>query len=327
MGQAVVEKLSTKTGLTKKYFQKLKWMTIIILFFQASISNSFPNLNCKKNQFSDLAQLSQKISVVETDSRELFANYARRKRLNLTEVENQFGATGVVSCGGPNGTAQITGNRLVITSAKHIFFDKKCNPYPHAEECFFAFRGNNGQLKKFAINKTTLRTGACTPTVDSSTDWAVAELTTPVSKEINPYKVSRDDISLSVDTPLTQVSGYSDNFHPEMNKPKYITECKVRDIANYVGVPIQSDCDSGPGASGSAQLIESSPGDFTIAAIHVGHSADAYDRMPYNADDYYNISIPVANAFKVAIDEAIQNSNKRLMVSGKKPVQASSIGY
>lgn len=284
---------------------------------------ALPFPKCKKTQFSDIAKLAQKISVVQDDNREIFADYSRRKKISLEETERRFGATGVVYCGGQQGTAQVTGNRLVITTAKHIFFDNNCQPYA-GNNCFFALRNDQGNVKKFPIDRSSVRAGpACAINVDRSSDWAVAELTIPVPQPINPYKISEQELAIGTNADLVQISSYSDNFHPEMGKPRYITECKVQDVARDRTIPIQSDCDSGPGASGSAQLIETNPGEFQLAAIQVAHSADSYDSMPYRSDEYYNISVPVNNDFRTAILSAITATNSRLN-NGRKPVQASS---
>jgi hypothetical protein len=296
---------------------------VCISVFAPATAFSITVPNCKKNQFSDFANLTHKISVIENDTRELFPDYARRKNLKIAEVDSRFNATGIVYCGGQQGTGQVTGNRLTITSARHLFFDDNCKPYP-GDNCFFALRNDRVEILRIPIDKAGLRTGEC---FNDNEDWAIATLKIAVPKEINPYSIAKETIVAEPGVNLTQVSGYSDNFHPEKGKPRYITECKVRDFGRSNGNPIESDCDAGPGASGSAQLVESTPGDFKLVAIHVGTSVDAYDGMPYNADKYFNVSIPINKAFKAALDETIQATNKRLMVSGKKPVQASSIGY
>lgn len=203
-----------------------------------------------------------------------------------------YRATGILKCryglaAWRQGTAQVTGSRSIITTAGHMFFSERGERMNFRECLFYSAASDQG----IRANLSTVRIGDYRPN-DSREDWAILGLDQPVSKDIKPYRIPDDELTLDPGTTLLQLTGYARGFATD--KPHF-NFCQVRDAYLYSVYPLLTDCDSGFGTSGSAQLVEMSNG-WVLAALHVG-DARRQEGGGYDPNGNFNTSTPVTGRF------------------------------
>ena len=260
----------------------------------------------KSNLEGSATQLLHLAKIVGQEDRMTFEEYAQAKGMEIKDVEDQFGATGVLTCRGKGTefqfTAQIAGSSSVVIGAAHGFFNKDCSRKPIELCSLFLFKGKT--VVENRVEMSSLKLGGCpffTKPSNASVDWMVAKLISPA--KARPYGISSDN-PLSPGQKVLQVSAFSENFRPEQDYPRHITECSLRDIGSNPNRPILTDCDTGGGSSGSAQLVikESK---LYVASIHVAYTGSGKDGQAYNRTLFHNVSVPISGQFLEAIKQAI----------------------
>jgi hypothetical protein len=136
-------------------------------------------------------------------------------------------------------------------------------------------------------------------------DWAVVKLTTVVP-DVTPYAVPSTDPSYAKGDPLLMFSTGDDNFaQGSLN----VQRCTVMALWQYENIPVETDCDSGGGASGAGQFefpegtLSLDPDELVLTFIHVGEGARAVDGSPFTTEDQYNVSVPIQTDLLQAIKE------------------------
>ncbi len=209
-------------------------------------------------------------------------------------------------CGPVALTAQLTGKKNMVTTVSHIFHRLPDCQFFEPSNCTVKFP-LSGSDRIYKIKANTLESGGCTAPFKSKQDWAVIELTTDV-EGVTPYDVPAAQHEVAEGTAILQVASYTDNFKPR--KPsrffQNIQNCQVRNRGAYANIALQTDCDTGGGASGAGQLVNIN-GRLTLAAINVAERSNLpdpknpNDRRPpvaeYDKALHSNVSVPVEGEF------------------------------
>jgi len=190
-----------------------------------------------------------------------FYETGRRIRVYTLPIEDQrrYAATGTLWCHGRDwGSAQVTRQQDVLTSAGHNFIDPKtCIKRADASDCSFIVEaaGEAASYQLEAIEDGL--TNNC-PSLDRLHDWAVVKLRNEV-QGVTPYMVSEDRIrGLGLAGKLTFVAHSNDFFDLDasgekiIGHPKFQIDCAFLSI--YPDGAIGTSCGSGSGASGGSCL-------------------------------------------------------------------------
>ena len=231
-----------------------------------------------------------RVVIIGKDGRKTLAEYEKSKNIPLSQVKQRFSPTGLFSCAGTRVTGQLTGSNDVVTTASHVFVNDRCKMYTPLSPCFFKPINSN---RHYSVNLSSLVFG-CNPG-NRDEDWAVVKLNRPIDGA-SFYDIPSDEIRIRQDKIVTQVTYENNNFKRKGNYPSTVQDCIVYKM--YESVYFH-DCDTGGGASGSAQLI-----DNTIVGINIGETtfkgSDGSDRN-------WNVGVPIRGEFL--------NSIKKLVVT------------
>jgi hypothetical protein len=190
-----------------------------------------------------------------------FYETGRRVRVYSLPIEEQrrYAATGVLWCRGRDwGSAQVTRQQDVLTSAGHNFIDPKtCKKIIDASDCSFIVEAA-GESASYQLQEVENGLAGNCPSSDRSDDWAVIKLRNKVHG-VTPYTVSEDDIrKLRLAGKLTFVAHSNDFFDLDatgeriIGHPKFQIDCAFLSI--YPDGLIGTSCGSGSGASGGSCL-------------------------------------------------------------------------
>ena len=276
------------------------WSVILFLVFSFQ-TNAINIPNCSKSQLRPFEDLVEHVHIVGSDDRMTFDEYAQQKKLPKREVYERFAATGIVNCNDGEFTAQVTGSPSVITTAGHGFFDADCSPKTFEACSFFLFGGKSGFVE-YPIDMSSIRTGGC-PKGNLDRDWMVAKLEKPTS--VRPYKVPNKGIA-EPGLNVIQASSLADNLKPTVKSPRHLSECQIREPSERYTSVYKTDCDTGLGSSGSAQLTETADGLY-MAALNVATKKGAKDGDGYDRATSHNYSIALQGDFLAAIQAAVSS--------------------
>ena len=190
-----------------------------------------------------------------------FYETGRRIRVYTLPIEEQrrYAATGTLWCHGRDwGSAQVTRQQDVLTSAGHNFIDPKtCMKRADASDCNFIVEVTGGTASYELQAVEDGLTDNC-PSSDHRDDWAVIKLRNTV-QGVTPYMVSEDRIrGLRFAGKLTFVAHSNDFFDLDasgekiIGHPKFQIDCAFLSI--YPDGVIGTSCGSGSGASGGSCL-------------------------------------------------------------------------
>lgn len=254
---------------------------------------------------------SANANVLGTDERLTINEFARALRTTETLVRAKYAATGRLHCStaeyGWIGTVQLTGRNDVVTSVAHLFWtDRSCRAVRDVRQCWVEFP--NISRKRFMIKLNSISLGGCHRTGGADVDWAVFELAEP-AVGITPYSLPTDIGAFQQGSSVLQVSAGARNFRPNVPANPFFAHfnfaiCKIRDRFRHPLFGIQTDCDMGPGASGSAILSED-----TGAPVIVGVVAFGMMQIPggeYESSTNFNMASPLAGEFLRDIERRLQ---------------------
>jgi hypothetical protein len=190
-----------------------------------------------------------------------FYETGRRIRVYTLPIEEQrrYAATGTLWCHGRDwGSAQVTRQQDVLTSAGHNFIDPKiCMKRADASDCSFIVEAA-GEAASYQLQEVEVGLTDNCPSSDRGDDWAVIKLGNKV-QGVNPYAVSEDTIrGLRFAGKLTFVAHSNDFFDLDptgekiIGHPKFQIDCAFLSI--YPDGLIGTSCGSGSGASGGSCL-------------------------------------------------------------------------
>lgn len=190
-----------------------------------------------------------------------FYETGRRIRVYTLPIEEQrrYAATGTLWCYGRDwGSAQVTRQQDVLTSAGHNFIDPKtCMKRADASDCSFIVEAA-GEAASYQLQ--TVEDGLTDNCLssDRGDDWAVIKLRNKV-QGVTPYLVSEDRVrGLRFAGKLTFVAHSNDFFDLDasgekiIRHPKFQIDCAFLSI--YPDGLIGTSCGSGSGASGGSCL-------------------------------------------------------------------------
>jgi hypothetical protein len=190
-----------------------------------------------------------------------FYETGRRIRVYTLPIEEQrrYAATGTLWCHGRDwGSAQVTRQPDVLTSAGHNFIDPKtCMKRADVSDCSFIVEAA-GEVASYQLQTVEDGLTANCRSSDRGDDWAVIKLTNNV-QGVTPYMVSEDRIKgLRFAGKLTFVAHSNDFFDLDttgekiIGHPKFQIDCAFLSI--YPDGLIGTSCGSGSGASGGSCL-------------------------------------------------------------------------
>lgn len=134
--------------------------------------------------------------------------------------------------------------------------------------------------------------------IDSSkNDWAVIKLNRP-AKGIKPYAIPAAPGQLKGGETVVNPVAFSD-YRPNGDYTRSVIECSIRENIHIT----KTDCDSGPGASGSAQLIEEGGALIQVAIVSGANNPNG--GKEYDSENTFNVSSSVDGEFYDALREAI----------------------
>jgi aerobic-type carbon monoxide dehydrogenase small subunit (CoxS/CutS family) len=290
-------------------FQRL--MSLILILAPIYGAARTEDCHIKANSNAHHSDLIQAATIVGADDRKTEDEYAQSSGSALDRVNQAFAASGILNCGGFEQTAQITGKNNVITTAGHMFFDDNCNARANSDvsQCFF--RGSGAANEKlYYVDASTLKAGTCQKGGHIE-DWAVMKLTEAV-EGVEPYRVPSNKVRFREGDTILNVSSFAVNFKGGNQEQANLNVCSIKAVFPDRYTPLKTDCDTGPGASGSAQFILGSggvslePANLILSAINVAESKDHSDGADYNDKSQYNVSVPVAGKFYDALKAAMQ---------------------
>lgn len=250
---------------------------LLALFLYTNYSAALP-FNCGKPHLQDFRNIVQKTKLLGAEERMTFQQYADSKGLSVEAVERQFSATGTIKCEGRGeGTAQLTNSNSVITTARHIFYDDNCRRAKNLACKLYLYKNGNSYDTPIPVDLSTLIVGPCSPSLSGDSDWAVVRLKKPADeKKYFPYQTPDQPPELTLSSRFTQISGATSNFQNGGSHPRNVAECPPISRDPNMN-QVNTTCDSGPGTSGAALLLDFENSSPTIAAILSGglNKADA----------------------------------------------------
>jgi hypothetical protein len=243
----------------------------------------------------------------KADPRQTFAQYAKSTGQTLASVKQQFSATGMLRCfdnaGRPQGeiTAQVVGRQDLIAGAAHVFFNNDCTPR-EVRRCEFHLLSQPRRI--FKIDTIVIK--ACVKGhINSLDDWFVAKLNAPTPA--TPYLVPYGAILPRVGDQLVQVAAKADNGFPHTPN---IVACSVQSV-DYRLMPYLSDCSTGEGTSGAAQLQPSATlkNRWVLNAIVSAESHTGHDGGEFNVHGGgYTTGAPVNGEFWQALADKLRGT-------------------
>ncbi len=256
----------------------------------------------------------QKVVMIDEESRSSIEEFATFKGMSVPQARAMFAATGVMQCGARVTTVQLTGKRNLVTGVSHAFHQDPNCQFFEPTNCTIKFP-LSGSPTVYKIKGGSMESGGCPLPSKHTHDWSVFELTRDV-EGATPYDVPEWPNEVAAGTPILQVASGADNFRPShRSRSTYnFQDCAVRNRKAFSNVSLQTDCDTGVGASGAAQLVNIN-GRLTLAAINVAEKSnlpnplDPNDHRPpvagFNVAKHSNISVSVEGEFLRILQERL----------------------
>jgi trypsin-like peptidase len=289
--------------------------------------------------FSELTPLLHQVAVYgDHDHRLNEADFAASVGESKQTIHDRYAATGTITCGNYEGTAELAVRNDTIVTAAHMFYDGfSCNPSGPADKCVFSYTKSSGASRTIKVNRMLDIGFKCPGTPDPRTDWAVLKLESPADG-VTPYQLEArlpkgsDDGSRVVYAAPYQAKpkpakgfsvvfvAHSMDFYIKdaSNRkilPKHFQICEVRNVDSvFEPVYYTGDCDSAPGSSGGGILDGNHENPTLIGIYSSGWETEkqaqqaidrgALDKGDYNANSWAGSFIPVAGNFLRAIEAA-----------------------
>lgn len=255
----------------------------------------------------------QIVQVEEHDTRQTFEEYAKERRVPVSQIRAKFSGSGIVVCNDNTPiSAQVTGSRNVISTAGHLFRDPdSCRDKDFSKGCYFHTESTPNV--KYEIDLKSLRMEqSCVPG-QRSDDWAVLKLKRPVPNKVKPYKIPAEDVELGPNTEVVHVAAYSSDFERNGQRLSHVQHCLIRGADYMFNAPVRTNCTTGKGSSGSGQFIEDN-NELVMVAINVHEKIGNRTKPKMGFNDgsqdvrkaLYNGSVPLSGNFLTTIHEMVK---------------------
>jgi hypothetical protein len=260
------------------------WFLIVLLFIDAANTHAFAGPAIDRWNAELLRPYVPAVSM-ETDRRIAPEDGARGSDGVKAKLGTQYGATGLVRCGGAVGTAQLTLRSDVITTAAHVLIG--ADGQPRASCTFQSAAGGTA----VAIDPASIKAGSRSPLSEPATrDWAVARLRQPIANAA-PYGLA----------PAGSKPGAVFMFAGGNKRAEQMgaEQCNARGMlaASPQGVrEFAIDCNAAPGSSGAALTAG-----HQIVGIYLGYRSTDPERAQAFSSTHYNFAITVEGPFRHAV--------------------------
>jgi hypothetical protein len=282
--------------------------------------------------FSELTKLLHQVAVFgDHDHRLNEADFAASVGESKQTIHDRYAATGTITCGNYEGTAEVTVKNDTIVTAAHMFYDSgTCNPKgAPAEACVFSYTKIDGSSRKIKVKKMFDIGYKCPGTPDRKADWAVLKLESPADG-VMPYQVpatgTENGSAVTYDLyakpkpakgfPVVFVAHSMDFYIKDASNrkifPKHFQICEVRNVYSaFEPVYYLSDCDAAEYASGGGILDGNHENPILMGIHSSGWDTEKQllqaiargvpDKGEYNANSWADSFIPVAGGFYVRL--------------------------
>jgi hypothetical protein len=243
-------------------------------------------------------------SVLGEDNRIAIDAYARVYGHGVATLYRYYPTRKFV-CGNSASQANIVWKSNIILVSGHSVMDDNCKIERDIENC--ALIDHDG--KKYKVEPSSLTHGNIAFAVKKGTcgpnnalmvfqDWAVFKLRSNIP-DIVPYKISAPKLEGHGRLYVVYASGAA-NFGPPANEVPSFQSCRWRSSLKFLpGYTImKTDCDSGPGMSGSPLLQEG-----TIEGVLLGGHGKP-NGLPFDVEERYTFAIPISREILSAVYSA-----------------------
>jgi hypothetical protein len=263
----------------------------------------------------------QKTAVIDEDGRMTEEEYARKKGIPLTEVQNRFAATGVLKCAKHSASGQLTGSDNTITTVAHIFVGMGCNAKNTPRNCSFTAKFRDREQTS-EISELVGMGFKCPIRPKRQNDWAVLKLKSPM-RGITPYTLPYPDEDVKDRDDVISVAASGRDFDradPRTGKKvftKSIEECQGRQPYYEDGFEVLflSNCDSSPGSSGGSILRARKRYDVLMGITANNNETDTQiaqaakrgtpNHGPYVEGKWATYQVPLSGEFLQLLETAI----------------------
>jgi hypothetical protein len=266
----------------------------------------------------------------DEDRRKTVEEFAAQVGENVTLIKNRYAPTGTLVCGGAReGSAQLTCDTDEITTAAHLFADKKTGKgIVDVAQCFFTIR-TDAQTKTVQVDHL-VDTGFNYQVNDNS-DWAVMKLKGHITlKGVKPYRTDPNALNvLKVGDQVLNV-GHSQDFirYDRRGRPfspeKHIGFCTILQVTTvgFDQIRIDADCDTGHRNSGGS-LLNNNVNDPALLGVAVtnGETEEMLlkalregtgpNTRPAEIGVWESRYVPIAGDFLAAIKKECKNDPVR----------------
>lgn len=175
--------------IAEAFHHALKLLSLSILLFP-SLAFAFPDIpSTSKHQLTQEEPLADTIAIFGDDDRRTEEQFALENKMSLSEVQNRYAATGILTCEGSELTANLTlVNNLVVTSAHGFNSSSTCEQESKPSSCTFSVKIGN-VTKKQRVQKLMASGFRCPARPANGDDWAVLKLENKI-EGVMPYSVT-----------------------------------------------------------------------------------------------------------------------------------------
>lgn len=241
--------------------------------------------------------------IVGSDDRMTYQDFAQSKNVDLAEFYAQFEAVGELECPHLAVSAQLVETSNLVLTAGHIFYDNSCEAVDVSKCVFRLKKGNNIIERK--IKSGSIETGRCEPG-ERRNDWAFFVLEESIT-EVRPFLVPTQPPMLKGGDSILQATWSAANYKAPTQDQRHIQNCTIKVVdPSSDAAPMETDCDTGEGSSGSAQMM-ASPAGFVVVAINNSQFVNGKDGDKYQISHFGNVSAPLTGELFTRLWERINS--------------------
>jgi hypothetical protein len=250
------------------------------------------------------------------------ADFAASVGESRQTIHDRYAATGTITCGNYEGTAEVTVKNDTIVTVAHMFYSGfTCNTGDSvsADRCVFSYTNSDGTLSTKKVKKKFDDGYKCPGTPDPKQDWAVLKLESPADG-VTPYQVESGSVrGLKNGSSVVFVAHSKDWFSKSSSNrkiyPRHFQMCEVKN-AYSVWEPVyyKTNCDGAEYSSGGGILDGNHATPILMGVNTANWETDkqlqqAIDsgvpsKGEYNENSWTNAFTPVAGDFLRAIEAA-----------------------